>query len=262
MSTDMSSRPGFVTKPAFYDDNDLNYLDYWSGRDYEHQAEVMAIRRLLRGLTFHNGLDIGGGYGRLSVVLSEYASKVMLIDSSKQQIELACGFLVNYPQIERRVMDAADLRFDDASFDIVTLVRVLHHLPDPSHVLSELHRVLRPGGYALVEVANSTHAMNRVRYLIKHKQIPLSAIDIRTAETRERDGIPFVNHHPQTIVSQLEVAGLRVERSLSVSNLRHPALKKALPLRSMLLAERVLQQRLARVTFGPSLFLLLRKPEA
>ncbi len=262
MSTDMSSRPDFAGRPAFYDDNELNYQEYWANRDYEHRAEIMAIRRLLQGMTFQNALDIGGGYGRLSVVLAEYASKVKLIDSSKQQIELARTFVAGHPEIEYEVMDAADLKFADATFDLVTLVRVLHHLPDPAAELSELHRVLRPGGHALVEVANSAHAMNRVRYLIKHKQIPLTAIDIRSAQAKDGSGIPFVNHHPQTMISQLEAVGLRAERCLSVSNLRHPALKKALPLRSMLLAERVLQQRLAKVSFGPSLFLLLRKPAA
>ncbi len=262
MSTDMSSRSGSVARPAFYDDGELNYLEYWSDRDYEHHAEVMAIRGLLAGLSFRDALDIGGGYGRLSVVLAEYAANVTLIDSSRQQIELAHRFLIGRPQVKCRVMDAAALRFKDESFDLVTLVRVLHHLPDPADELREMHRVLRPGGYAVVEVANSTHAINRLRYLVRHKQIPLTAIDIRSAQSTQPDGIPFVNHHPQTIVSQLVATGFGVERSLSVSNLRHPALKKALPLRSMLLAEKVLQKGLARLTFGPSLFLLLRKPPA
>ncbi|MGO8957612.1 MAG: class I SAM-dependent methyltransferase [Streptosporangiaceae bacterium] len=258
----MSDRSGLAARPAFYDDSDLNYLDYWSDRDYEHHAEVMAIRRLLGGLSFRDALDIGGGYGRLSVVLSEHATKVTLIDSSSQQIELAHRFLIGHPRIECRVMDAAALRFKDQSFDLVTLIRVLHHLPDPADELREMYRVLRPGGYAVVEVANSTHAINRVRYLVRHEQIPLTAINVRSARSRQPDGIPFVNHHPHTIISQLTAAGFAVQRSLSVSNLRHPALKKALPLRSMLLAEKVLQKGLARVTFGPSLFLLLRKRPA
>lgn len=220
----------------------------------------MAIRRLLAGLSFQDGLDIGGGYGRLTVVLSEYATNVALIDSSRQQVDLAHRFLIGHPDIECRVMNGAALRFKDGSFDLVTLVRVLHHLPDPAAELREMHRVLRPGGYAVVEVANSKHAINRVRYLVKRKQIPLTAINVRKAQSRQPDGIPFVNHHPQTIIRQLELAGFSVQRSLSVSNLRHPVLKKALPLRSMLLAEKVMQKKLARVTFGPSLFLLLRKP--
>jgi SAM-dependent methyltransferase len=41
---------------------------------------------------------------------------------------------------------ADDLPVDDGSFDAVLLTQVLEHVPDPGRVLSELWRVLRPGG--------------------------------------------------------------------------------------------------------------------
>jgi len=74
-----------------------------------------------------------------------------------------------------------------------------------------------------------------------------------------RGGIPFVNHHPDTVARQLEAAGLQIRRLLSVSNLRHPLIKKALPERVMLSVERAAQERLARIRFGPSMFFLVRK---
>jgi hypothetical protein len=40
--------------------------------------------------------------------------------------------------------------------------------------------------------------------------------------------------------------------------LRHPLLKKALPDRAILVAEKLAQARLAKIQFGPSLFFLLR----
>ena len=86
-------------RPAFYDDEGFNYMDFWSGRAYEHESEVIAIRRLLSGRTFEHAADIGGGYGRLSVVLSEFAAKVTLVDSSSQQLALAADFLARHPGI-------------------------------------------------------------------------------------------------------------------------------------------------------------------
>lgn len=246
-------------RPAFYDDADFNYLTYWSGRDYEHESEVIALRRLLGGQRFEHAADIGGGYGRLSVVLSEYADKVTLVDPSSQQLELATDFLADHPHVELRLMDAAGLDFPDASLDLVAMVRVMHHLPDPSAELAEVHRVLGPDGSAIVEVANVAHAVNRLRYLARRERVPAAALDIRSPEAREEGGIPFVNHHPVTIASQFQAAGLRIERVLSVSNLRHPFFKKALPGRSILVAERMAQTRLARIRFGPSLFFLLRR---
>jgi SAM-dependent methyltransferase len=45
-----------------------------------------------------------------------------------------------------------DLPFADASFDLVYSNGVLHHLPETGRVIDELHRVLRPGGTAIVMV--------------------------------------------------------------------------------------------------------------
>jgi SAM-dependent methyltransferase len=221
-------------RTAFYDDDGFNYQSYWSNRNYEHRAEVIAIRRLLNGRRFGHAADIGGGYGRLSVVLEEFAEKITLVDASS-------------------------LDFPDASVDLVAMVRVLHHLPDPAAELAEVHRILRPGGAAVVEVANVAHALNRVRHMVRRERLPMTAVDIRSAAIREQGGIPFVNHHPATVAKQFRTAGLQIERVLSVSNLRHPLIKKALPGRAILAAERIAQARLAKIQFGPSLFFLLRK---
>jgi SAM-dependent methyltransferase len=246
-------------RPAFYDDEGFNYMDFWSGRAYEHESEVIAIRRLLSGRTFEHAADIGGGYGRLSVVLSEFAGKVTLVDSSSQQLALAADFLARHLNVEKRLMDAARLDFPDASVDLVAMVRVLHHLPDPAPELAEVSRILCPGGTAIVEVANMAHALNRVRYIARRERLPLTVLDLRSAEARERGSIPYVNHHPAAVARQFRAAGLQIERVLSVSNLRHPLLKRALPGRAILAAERIAQPSLARIQFGPSLFFRLRK---
>ena len=246
-------------RTAFYDDDGFNYQSYWSNRNYEHRAEVIAIRRLLNGRRFGHAADIGGGYGRLSVVLEEFADKITLVDASSRQLTLAADFLVDHPGVEKRLMNAASLDFPDASVDLVAMVRVLHHLPDPAAELAEVHRILRPGGAAVVEVANVAHALNRVRHMVRRERLPVTAVDIRSAAIREQGGIPFVNHHPATVAKQFRTAGLQIERVLSVSNLRHPLIKKALPGRAILAAERIAQARLARIQFGPSLFFLLRK---
>jgi SAM-dependent methyltransferase len=247
------------SRPAYYDDQDLNYQDYWTSRDYEHDAEVMAVRRLLRGRTFEHAVDIGGGYGRMSVVLADFAGRVTLADSSKQQLDLARKFLRGHPRITPRLMDASVLQIEDQSADLACLIRVLHHLPDPAAEISELYRILRPGGYALIEVANLAHALNRVRYMLRGRPVPLSAVDLRTPALKARGGIPFVNHHPATIIGQLQGTGLYLEQMLSVSNLRHRVLTQWLPLHTLLAVERALQDRLAPAYFGPSMFLLLRK---
>ena len=93
----MVTRPRARARSDYYDDPDFNYARWWVGREYEHQAEVIAIRRLLRGRRFTRAVDVGGGFGRLSVVLAEYADTVTLTDSSRQQLEMAREFLALHP---------------------------------------------------------------------------------------------------------------------------------------------------------------------
>jgi SAM-dependent methyltransferase len=243
----------------FYNDPDFNYAQFWVGRDYEHEAEVLALRRLLRGMRFGHAIDVGGGYGRLSVILGEYADHVTLADPSTQQLDLSARIFPNVQHFDRVLADATHLQFADHSVDLVALIRVLHHLPDPEPEFAELSRVLRPDGYAVIEVANSVHVARRVSGLLAGQRGSKEPVDIRSAESRRRGTAPYVNHHPRTITRQLDALGLRVCRVLSVSNLRHPVAKALLPSPAMLSIERFAQRPLGRFYFGPSVFFLLRK---
>lgn len=240
-----------------YNDPEHNYLHYWDGRDYENESERLAISRLLKGKHFRKAADIGGGYGRLCVFLENYADKVTLAEPSQKQLDIGKEFLKDHPEIDRKLMQADNLKFKNGELDLITMIRVMHHLPDPSVEFSELARVLADDGYLVLEVANNAHIRNRVKYALKGKSIPKTPVDIRTR--KGDDVIPFVNHHPKTVIQQLEKAGLKVEKTLSVSNLRSPGLKKVLPRGLMLAAERVMQPTLAKTYFGPSTFLLVKK---
>lgn len=242
-----------------YNDPGHNYLQYWQGREYEHAAEEIAIKRLLKGKHFAHAVDVGGGYGRLCLLLENYADKVTLAEPSQQQLDIAKDFLKDHPEVERKLTQADDLPFKDGSIELLTMIRVMHHLPDPSAELAEIARVLAPDGLAVIEVANYAHARNRLKYLLRGKPLPLEPVDIRSAANRREDEVPFVNHNPKTVIKQLGAAGLEVQRVLSVSNLRSPSLKRVVPRSVMLTAEKFAQRPLARAYFGPSIFFLVKK---
>ncbi len=242
-----------------YNDPKHNYLNYWDGRDYENAAEVMALKRLLKGKHFHNAVDIGGGYGRLCVLLSSYADHVTLAEPSQQQLDIAADYLKDYPDIERRLVQANDMPWKDGSIDLITMIRVMHHLPNPAPEFKEIRRVLSADGIFILEIANYTHFQNRLKQMAKFKRFGPEPVDIRSAEHRSESEIPFVNHNPKTVIKQLAHAGLKVERTLSVSNLRSPALKKIMPVKAMLALEKPMQASLAKTYFGPSTFFLVRK---
>ena len=248
-----------IKKADQYNDPSHNYLHYWDNRDYEHAAEEMAIKRLLKGKRFHNAVDVGGGYGRLAVLLEKYSEKVTLAEPSQQQLDIAKDFLKDHPKIDRSLLQADNLKFKADTMDLVTMIRVMHHLPDPSAEFNEIHRIMRNDGWFILEVANFSHGRNRLKYALKGKRMPQAPVDIRSKENKNEDEIAFVNHNPNTVIKQLAHAGFKVERILSVSNLRSTKLKKFLPINAMLAVEKVLQPALAKTYFGPSVFLLVRK---
>lgn len=242
-----------------YDSGNYNYLKYWKGRDYEHASEEMAIHRLLKDKHFKKAVDIGGGYGRLCILLQQYADDVTLAEPSQQQLNIAKDYLEDYPEVHQIKMQADDLKFKDSSVDLVTMIRVMHHLPDPSAEFKELARVLSDNGVLILEMANYAHGRNRLKHALKLKKLPVEPVDIRSAKNKRDDEVAFVNHNPKTVVKQLAHAGLKVDKVLSVSNLRSTTLKKYVPQSVMLSLETFLQSALAKTYFGPSVFFLVKK---
>jgi SAM-dependent methyltransferase len=92
-------------KTDIYNDPMFNYAQFWTGRDYEHHAELAALRRLLAGRRYRHAADIGGGFGRLAVILTEYAARVTLVDPSTQQLELSREIFPGQP-FDRRLAEA------------------------------------------------------------------------------------------------------------------------------------------------------------
>lgn len=242
-----------------YNDPSHNYLKYWEGREYEHAAEEVAIARMLKGKRFKNAVDVGGGYGRLSVFLRNFSDKVTLAEPSQQQLDIAQEFLKDKPAVDAKLAQAESLPFLDGEVDLVLVVRVLHHLPDPMPAFNEINRVLKKDGYFLLEFANNAHFKNRIKYAAKMKKVPLEPVDIRSEHNKRDDEIPFVNHNPKTVKKQLAQAGFKLERQLSASNFRSTTFKKLFGNKALLALEKATQAPLAHTFFGPSTVYLLRK---
>ena len=156
-----------MTKKADqYNDPEHNYLHYWDHRQYEHDSEEIAIRRLLKGKQFKHAVDVGGGYGRIDPILKDFADRVTLAEPSSQQLDIAKDFLKGKKGIDMVLAQADKLPFDDESVDLVTVVRVIHHLPDPTEEFAEISRILKPGGYLFIEFANYANFKNRVEHVV------------------------------------------------------------------------------------------------
>ena len=91
-------------------------------------------------------LDIGCGSGRWSRYLADRCAHIDALDPSDAVLKAAVVHQ-DIPHIRWSRARAEALPFPDRSFDMVLLVGVLHHLPDPLKALAEARRVLREGGH-------------------------------------------------------------------------------------------------------------------
>lgn len=91
-------------------------------------------------------LDVGCGSGRWSRYLADRCAHIDALDPSDAVLKAAVVHQ-DIPHIRWSRARAEALPFPDRSFDMVLLVGVLHHLPEPQKALAEARRVLREGGH-------------------------------------------------------------------------------------------------------------------
>lgn len=101
----------------------------------------------LGALRGDRALDVATGTGRFAAMLAGRYREVVGVDWPQ-----ALDGAVSHPGVRYQAMDAEALAFPDASFDLVALSWALHALANPTGVLHEMRRVLKPGGvFLLVE---------------------------------------------------------------------------------------------------------------
>lgn len=247
--------------PIFYNDPSFNYQKYWQKRLYEDEAERIVLKRIFQLIGSGEALaDVGGGFGRLVPEYGSYFKKCVLIDPSQKLLVLAKKLCPKYKNLTVTEGRIENLPLDNRTFDVVLLVRILHHLSRPKKAIQEIQRILRPGGYLILEFANELHAKNCLRALLR---LDFNFFTKHTPEDiGHREGTPpFFNYHPNQIKTLLLSEGFEISKTFSVSNFRHPLVKKIVPGGLLLFLEKFLQEPLASVNFGPSIFVLAQKPK-
>lgn len=241
----------------------FDYINYWKGRSYEDNCERIALEKFFRKIKKRNSLiDIGGGFGRLSTSYVCLFDDCLVIDPSEKQLENGRCIFKNFSNLVFKKDSLPNLTIPDKSFEVALLIRVLHHIKDPTPSFKEINRILKNDGYFILEFANKIHFVSKFYSFFKGKRKSLrdlEPVDRSSKKYIEENKIVFVNHHPQKILSDLEICGFLVTDILSVSNLRCKSLKKIVPKMILLFFENILQESLSSLCFGPSIFILARK---
>jgi S-adenosylmethionine-dependent methyltransferase len=161
------------------------YLKTPAGRLRSELAWKNLSRLLPNDASERRALDVGGGTGFATVQLARIGHAVVLVDSSKQMLQIACqqaeacGAAARISFCHATASQLPAL-FDAKSFDLVVCHNLLEYIEDPSATVRNIAYLLRTGGMLSVLVRN--RAGEVLKEAVKSGDWKLAAANL-TAET-------------------------------------------------------------------------------
>ena len=102
-------------------------------------------------------LDVATGAGHTAIKMAPHVKHVTAVDITSEMIDHTRKLATskNLTNVTALLMDAESLSFSDGLFDVVTCRFAPHHFGDVQKFLSEIYRVLKPGGIFVLEDVSS-----------------------------------------------------------------------------------------------------------
>jgi SAM-dependent methyltransferase len=111
-------------------------------------------------------LEVGAGSGRDGLMLARGGARVVSLDYSLPSLRLIKAQAAGDGSLSACCGDAFALPFADGTFDIVFHQGLLEHFRNPDDLIAENARVLKPGGYLLVDVPQRWHYYTVIKHIL------------------------------------------------------------------------------------------------
>lgn len=105
---------------------------------------------LASAVTGGDAVELGCGTGLFTPAYASRCRQVIATDISPLMLARARHAVADLPQVSTQVADAASTGLPSESADVVVAVNLLHIVPDAPAVMTEICRLLRPGGLAVL----------------------------------------------------------------------------------------------------------------
>lgn len=151
-------------------------------------------------LTGSSIVDIGCSAGVSSITLATLDFKVTGLDISEGLISQAKELAINESSSAQFLTgDAARLPFAQESIDVCFMVGLLHHFPNYTPVINDIHRILKLGGLVVAIEPNALNLAYRISFKLVHmkngvtpNEFPLSPFSIRREFNRIFDEVSII----------------------------------------------------------------------
>ncbi len=156
-----------MTKPQNVDPNEIKKFEEMASRWWDlegefkplHQINPLRLNHVLEcadGLFGKKVLDVGCGGGILAESMAREGAQVTGLDMGKEPLEVArlhaleTGTRLTY--IQSTIEDHA--QENPHSYDVVTCMEMLEHVPDPLSVIQACSALVKPGGHVFFSTLN------------------------------------------------------------------------------------------------------------
>jgi 2-polyprenyl-6-hydroxyphenyl methylase/3-demethylubiquinone-9 3-methyltransferase len=109
-------------------------------------------------LAGRNVLDVGCGGGLLAEAMARKGAQVTGVDLAEDLLQVARLHALEAGVELRYLLESAERHVEQhaGTYDVVTCMEMLEHVPDPVAVIAALGRLVRPGGNVFVSTLNRT----------------------------------------------------------------------------------------------------------
>lgn len=220
---------------TYYDDF-ANWYERERGQGYHQMLDDLEVELVHRYGDAKDVLEVGCGTGLILERVAEFARRAAGIDLSPGMLEKAKA-----RGLDVQVASATSLPFPDASFDVAYSFKVLAHVEDIRTAMSEMARVVRPGGWVLAEFYNE-RSLRRLVKAIKPPSAVSESTDDEAVYTRY-DTVEQVKSYLPPELEWVTSRGIRIVTPVAAVH-RVPVLGHAL---------RFAEHRLADLPFAREL---------
>ena len=165
-------------------------------------------------------LEIGCGAGFLAIALAKRGFVVEAVDHAPAMIELTRMHARQVDmdnKIRAAIEDVHQLSYEDKLFDLVVSLGMINWLYDLRKALGEIERVLKPGGYAVLNSARAHALLNPLAIPALESFLEKLKHRFQSADPRKSRSIaPSHMYLPAEINRYLREANLRVIKSTNV----------------------------------------------
>lgn len=181
-----------------------------------HQLNIRHGYSKLKERNFKHVLGLGSAYcDELSPIADRIEQITVLEPSSAfaetEQVQgVPCRFVKPHP--------SGNMSFETNTFDLISCLGVLHHIPNVSHVMSECHRVLAPGGIMILReplVSMGDWSKPRTNLTARERGIPLQLMKdiVRNLGFIERYYAPCMFRPLSKICARLKISAFNSRTS-------------------------------------------------